>query len=63
MFAFVIEKIGISCQKNNGLHPSHYLSAPALSWNLRFSMTKAELDLISRQHALSLEKNIRKVVQ
>ena len=27
--------------------PSYYLSAPALSWDVMFSMTKVELDLIS----------------
>ena len=26
--------------------PSHYLSAPALSWDVMLSMTKVELELI-----------------
>ena len=30
-----------------GFCPSHYLSAPALSWGAMFSMTKVEVDLIS----------------
>ena len=62
MFAFVVEKIGISSQKNNGLCPSHYLSAPVLSWNLRFSMTKAELDLISDVSMYFLWKKASEIV-
>ena len=33
--------------KNYGLHPLHYFSASALSWDAMVSMTKVELDLIS----------------
>ena len=32
--------------KTYGLCPSHYLSAPALSWNGMLDMTKVELELI-----------------
>ena len=32
--------------KNYGLCPSHYLSAPALSWDAMVKMTKIELELI-----------------
>ena len=33
--------------KNYGLCPSHYLSAPALSWDALLNTTKAELELTS----------------
>ena len=33
-----------------GLCPSHYLSAPALSWDAMLNMTKVEIDLISDAH-------------
>ena len=32
--------------KNYGLCPSHYLSAPALSWNAMLNRTKVEVELI-----------------
>ena len=32
--------------KNYGLCPSHYLSAPGLSWDATLKMTKIELELI-----------------
>ena len=31
---------------NYGLCPSHYLSTPAISWDVMLSMTKVELELI-----------------
>ena len=34
-------------RKNYGLCPSHYLSAPTLSWDAMLSTNKVELDLIS----------------
>ena len=33
--------------KNYGLCPNHYLSAPALSWDVMLNLTKVELKLIS----------------
>ena len=33
--------------KNYGLCPSHYLSAPALSWDAMPNMAKVELELIA----------------
>ena len=33
--------------KNYELCPSHYLSAPGLSWDARLKMTKTKLELIS----------------
>ena len=32
--------------KKYGLCPSHYLSAPGLSWDAMFNMTKVEIELI-----------------
>ena len=44
--ADVFEKFRNNCLKNYGLCPSHYLSTPALCWNVVLNMTKVELDLI-----------------
>ena len=33
--------------KNYGLCPSHYLSAPVLSWDAMLNLTKVELELIT----------------
>ena len=33
--------------KNYGLCPSHYLSAPALSWYAMLNITKVELELVT----------------
>ena len=41
-----MEKFRNNSLKNYGLCPSHYLSAPALSWDAMFCMTKAELELV-----------------
>ena len=43
----MFEKFKTSSLRNYQLCQSHYLSAPALSWNVMFSMTKVELELIS----------------
>ena len=45
--ADVFEKIRKSSLKSYGLCPSHYLSAPALSYDVIFKMTKVELEVIS----------------
>ena len=39
----VFEKFRSNSLKNYGLCPSHYLSAPALSWDAMHYMTKVEL--------------------
>ena len=44
--ADVLEKFKKNWLKNYGLCPSHYLNAPALSWDAMFNMTKIELELI-----------------
>ena len=47
LLADVFEKFRNNNLKNYGLCPSHYLSAPALSWDAMHNMTKMELKLIS----------------
>ena len=47
LLADVFQKIRNSSLKNYGLSLSHYLSAPALSWDGMLNMTKVELELIS----------------
>ena len=47
LLADVFEKLRNNSLKNYGLHPSHYLNAPALSWDAMLNMTKVELQLIS----------------
>ena len=46
LLANVFEKIKSNSLKNYGLCPSHYLSAPALSWDAMLNMAKLELELI-----------------
>ena len=47
MLANVFEKFGNNSLKNYGLSPSHYLSAPGLSWDVMLKMTKIERELIT----------------
>ena len=47
LLAEMFEKFKNNNLRNYGLCPSHYLSAPALSWNSMLNMTKVELELIS----------------
>ena len=46
LLAVVFEKFRNNSLMNCGLCPSHYLSAPALSWDVMLNMTKVELKLI-----------------
>ena len=46
LLADVIERIRNNSIKSYGLCPSHYLSAPGLSWNSMHKMTKIKLELI-----------------
>ena len=39
LLADIYEKFRNNSLKNYGLCPSHYLGAPALSWNTVFNMT------------------------
>ena len=60
LLADVFEKFRNNCIKNYGLCPSHYLSAPALSWDAMLSMTKVKLELISDPGMyIFFEKGIR----
>ena len=45
--ADIFEKFRNNNLKDYGLCPSHYLSAPALSWVAKLNMTKVELELVS----------------
>ena len=47
LLTYVFEKPRKSSIRNDGLCPSHNLSAPALNWNEILNMTKVELELIS----------------
>ena len=47
LLADVFEKFRNNSLKNYGLWPSHYLSAPALSWDAMLNMSKTKLELIS----------------
>ena len=42
--ADVLEKFRNNSLKNYGLYPSHYLSAPAWSWDAMIKMTKVKLE-------------------
>ena len=53
MLADVFEKFRNNSLKNYGLCPSHYLSAPALSWDAILNMTKVELELIPSRGGFS----------
>ena len=46
LLAGVFEKFRNNSLRNNGLCPTHYLSAPGLSWDAMLKMTKTELELI-----------------
>ena len=47
LLADVLEKVRNNRLMNYGLYPSHYLSAPAFSWNAMRNMKKVELELIT----------------
>ena len=46
LLANVFEKFRSNSIKNQGLCPSHYLSAPSLSWDAMLKMIKIELKVI-----------------
>ena len=46
LLANVFEKFRSNSIKNQGLCPSHYLSAPRLSWDAMLKMIKIELKVI-----------------
>ena len=60
MLADFFEKFRNNSFKTFGLCPSHYLSAPALSWDAMLNMTKIGLELISDADIYSFfEKDMR----
>ena len=42
----MFEKFRNNSLRNYGLCPSHYLSAPGLSWDAMLKMTKIELEIV-----------------
>ena len=46
LLADAFEKFRNNSVNNNGLCPSHYLSAPAISWDAMLNMIKVKLELI-----------------
>ena len=52
LLADVFEKNRNNRLKNYGLCPSHYLSAPALSWDVMFNMAKVELLILTCTYSL-----------
>ena len=46
LLADMFEKIRKNTLKNYGLRPSHYLSAPGLSWDAMLKITKIKFELI-----------------
>ena len=60
LFADVFEKFRDNSLKNYGLCPSHYLSAPAFSWDSMLNLAKVELELITaHQMYIFFEKDMR----
>ena len=60
LLADVFEKFRKNSIKNYGLCPSHYLSAPALSWDAMLNMTKVKLEFISDPDVyIFFEKSMR----
>ena len=47
LLADVFEKFRNNSFKNYGLCPSHYLSAPGLSWDALLKMTEIKVEFIS----------------
>ena len=46
LLANVFQKFRNNSLKNYGLYPSHYLSAPGLTWDVILKITKIKLELI-----------------
>ena len=61
LLADVFEKFIDTCLKYYGLDPSHYFSAPALSWDAMLKITNIELEKISDiDKYLLIEKGLRR---
>ena len=61
LLADVFKKFRNNNLKNNGLCPSLYLSATALSWDAILTMTKVELELISDPDMYIFFEKVREV--
>ena len=60
LFSDVFEKFRNSSLRNYGVCPSHYLSAPDLSWEAMLNLIKVELELIpDPDMCLFFEKGMR----
>ena len=60
LLADIFEKFRKNSLRNYALCPSHYLSAPALSWDAMLNMTKIKLELIlDRDMNIFFEKGMR----
>ena len=60
LLANIFEKIKSNSLKNYGLCASHYLSAPALSWDAMLNMAKLELELnVNPDMKIFFEKGMR----
>ena len=58
--ADVFEKFISTCLKYYNLDPTHYFSAPGLSWVAMFKMTKVELEKINNANMhLFIERDMR----
>ena len=57
----MLEKFRNNSFKNYGLCPSHYLSAPGLSWDELLKMTNIELELIQILRSIYSLKKGQKV--
>ena len=57
----MLEKFRNNSFKNYGLCPSHYLSAPGLSWDDLLKMTNIELELIQILRSIYSLKKGQKV--
>ena len=57
----MLEKFRNNSFKNYGLCPSHYFSAPGLSWDDLLKMTKIELELIQILRSTYSLKKMQKV--
>ena len=63
LLADVFEKLRNNSIKNDGLSPSHYLKAPALSWDSMLNITKVEFELIPDPDMyIFFEKSMRRGV-
>ena len=61
LWADVFEKFRNNSLKNYRLCPSHFLSAPSLSWDATLKMTKINLELIPDPDSIYSWKKVQEV--